>query len=65
MSLGPAHLTPSLETCMMEKWADRNLLMFSRGNCDILHLGKNDSTCQDVLGHLECTGKAVRVLVVH
>lgn len=49
---------------MMEKWADRNVLMFSKGNGKVLHLGRNDSTCQYMLGHLECTGKAVRVLVV-
>lgn len=46
---------------MMEKWADRNVLMFSKGNCKVLHLGNNDPTCQYMLGHLE---KAVRVLIV-
>lgn len=30
----------------------------------MLHLGKNDPTCQYMLGHLECTEEAVRVLVV-
>lgn len=47
----------------MEKWADRNILMFSKGNCNILNLGINDPMCQYMLGYLECTEKAVGVLL--
>lgn len=49
---------------MMEKWADRNVLMFSKGICKVLHLGKNDPMCQYVLGPLKCTEEGVGVLVV-
>ncbi|PKU47119.1 glycerol kinase isoform x1 [Limosa lapponica baueri] len=34
----------------LEKWADRNLLKFKKGKCQVLHLGRNNPMHQDMLG---------------
>lgn len=33
----------------LEKRASRNFMQFNKGKCKILHLGKNDPRCQDML----------------
>ena len=38
------------ELDMLEKWADRNLVKFIKGNCKVLHLGRNNPMHQYVLG---------------
>ncbi|KAK4819435.1 hypothetical protein QYF61_004585 [Mycteria americana] len=53
----------------LEKWANRNILMFNKGKCKVLHWGKNNAMHQCMLGatHLESSfaEKALRVLVNH
>ncbi|KAK4811083.1 hypothetical protein QYF61_016369 [Mycteria americana] len=34
----------------LEKWADRNLMQFNQGKCQVLHLGKNNPMHQYMLG---------------
>jgi len=67
--LGISHMIQNWEEChhqmvlllfsdldKMEKWADRNLRKFSKGEYQVPHLGKNNSRLQDRLrGQL--TGK--------
>mgnify|MGYP001853899363 CR=1 FL=1 len=34
----------------LDRWADRNLTKFHSGNCKVLHLGRNNSMHQYLLG---------------
>lgn len=34
----------------LEKWADRSLMKFNKDKCEVLYLGRNNSTHQDVQG---------------
>ncbi|KAK4830628.1 hypothetical protein QYF61_012453 [Mycteria americana] len=34
----------------LEKWADRNLMKFSKEKCEVLHLGRNNAMHQQMLG---------------
>ncbi|KAK4806607.1 hypothetical protein QYF61_013862 [Mycteria americana] len=34
----------------LEKWADRNLMKFNKGNCQVLPLGRNNPMHQPMLG---------------
>ncbi|KAK4816545.1 hypothetical protein QYF61_017746 [Mycteria americana] len=51
----------------LEKWADRNLIKFNKGKCEVLHLRKNNPLYQYGLGtdQLEssCAEKALGILV--
>lgn len=35
---------------MLKKWADENLMKFSKVKCSVLHLGRNNPACQYMLG---------------
>jgi len=35
---------------MLEKWANRNLMLFNKGNCKVLPLGRNNPMHQHTLG---------------
>jgi len=35
----------------LEKWADKNLMKFNKQKCKVLHLGRNNSVHQCMLGH--------------
>lgn len=41
---------PCLAFSMMKKWADGNLMKFSKVKCSVLHLGRNNPACRYVLG---------------
>ena len=51
----------------LEKWADRKLMKFNKGNCKVLHLGKNNPVYQHVLGATQLqsssTEKDLEILV--
>ncbi|KAK4810852.1 hypothetical protein QYF61_008824 [Mycteria americana] len=34
----------------LEKWADRNLMQFNKGKCEVLHLGRNNPMHQYMMG---------------
>ena len=37
----------------LDKWADRNLMKFNEGKCEVLHLRRNNPMHQDMLGDTE------------
>lgn len=55
--------------CRLRKWADGNLMKFSKVKCSVLHLGKNNRMHQYVLGDCwlesSCAEKDFEVLVDH
>ncbi|KAJ7413971.1 rna-directed dna polymerase from mobile element jockey-like [Pitangus sulphuratus] len=40
----------------LEKWTDRNLMKFSKGKCQVLPLGRNNSMHQYMLGAAQLEG---------